>query len=193
MVSGSRNGNRWSCSLPCNCKFCAWQIDPGPFYCEFKRTKKGKEKRTLTASHSLRPGTLISQPRSVSAATGQRLPVLAASQNQRIPGWTSPCSAVLYSHPRFVFKHSGQESAECREEKQHLQPPHWETTQEPQLQNERQDHEVCEAGNGGRAEHSFCAASAAADNSNAIKNSSLNHVCALMNDSNCTSEPSRAG
>lgn len=100
---------------------------------------------------------------------------------------------LLLLHLWFVFKHSMQESAECREEKQHLQPPHWETTQEPQLQNERQDHEVCEAGNGGRAEHSFCAASAAANNSNTIKNSSLNHVCALMNDSNCTSEPSTAG
>lgn len=75
-------------------------------------------------------------------------------------------------HPWFVLKYSMQESAEGREEKQDLQPQHWDRTGQPQLQNERQDHEVCEAGNGGRAERWFRAASAAANNSNTIRNSS---------------------
>lgn len=185
VVLGSRNGSR--------CKFCAWQIELAPSLRGQKKTNQKQKQRNKD----------IVWPRAV--ALDPELWVLSQDQCQshRAVAAGSCCLPELKEedklllchpllHPRFGLKHSMQESAEGREEKQHLQPPHWDRAGQPQLQNERQDHEVCEAGNGGRAERSFGAASAAANNRHTVRNSSWNHVCALMNDSKCVSEPSTA-
>lgn len=128
----------------------------------------------------------------------KRLLVPAASQQRWMPACTSSCFFILCSISGFCQTVQLQESAEWSGEKKHLQSPHW-----SQLGNDTTAPvPKWKAGPWsfwGRKWRTIQAVisrslscGAAANNSKMIKNSFLNHVSALMSDSNCTTHQSPA-